>query len=45
MMLKRDMIAVQEAPPKSMRKQRIAGVRNNARLRTIAANIAVAEDS
>jgi len=45
MMLKRDMIAVQEAPPKSIRKERIAGVRNDARLKTIAANIAVAEDS
>jgi hypothetical protein len=44
-MLKRDMIAVQEAAPKSIRKQRIAGVRNNAKLKTIAANVAVAEDS
>ena len=36
---------VQEAPQKIIKKQRIAGVSNNAMLKTIAANVAVAEDS
>jgi hypothetical protein len=45
MMLKRDMTEVHEAPPKSIRKQRITGERSSAMLKMTPANVAVAADS
>src|SRR6202167_630270 len=45
MMLKRDMTEVHEAPPKSIRKQRMTGERSSAMLKMTPANVVVAADN
>src|SRR5580658_7304767 len=45
MMLKSDMNTVQLAPPNSISTERTIGVRNSAKLKMIAANVAVASES
>jgi hypothetical protein len=45
MMLKRDMIEVQEAPSMSISTQRTADERSSAKLKMIAANVAIAIES